>query len=294
MAAGLPTGLHRFPADAFPKALSTVRVPIALLALYLTSSLLWILVSDRVANALFTDHATESWVQTGKGMAFVLVTSLVLVVATATYVKRSNKARQELEDAWDETILGWALAMDARESDLAQHSQRVADLMLLLARRMGVPDEQLRTLYRGALLHDIGKLGVPEDVLNEPGQLSAEQWALIREHPDHAVRMLQPITFLGDAMDIPQSHHEKWDGTGYPRGLSGVAIPLWARMFSVVDVYDAITSARSYHDEAPHAHAMEVIHAESGAHFDPDVVRDFESLMAHGNPLDQPYAPDGA
>lgn len=280
---GLPTGLHRFPAEEFPRALSTIRIPVAMLALYLAMGLLWILVSDRVVNALFQDDATQSWVQTGKGIAFVLVTASVMTIAIATYVRSSNRIRRDLEDAWDETILGWALAMDARESNLAQHSQRVADLMLVLARHMGVPDDQLRTLYRGALLHDIGKLGVPEDVLNFPGELNEHQWTLIKKHPDHAVRMLKPITFLGDAMDIPQSHHEKWDGSGYPRGLSGTDIPLWARMFAVIDVYDAVTSKRSYHDGASHERAVAIIRAESGSHFDPDVVLAFEEMMA-GSP----------
>jgi putative nucleotidyltransferase with HDIG domain len=283
----LPEGLHRFPSDRFPRAFPTVPVPVAFLGLYLTISLTWILLSDRVATALFADHATASWVQTGKGIGFVLVTSAVMTIAVTGYVRRSNAIRQDLEDAWDETILGWALAMDARESNLAQHSQRVADLMLMLARQMNVPESQLRTLYRGALLHDIGKLGVPEVVLNYPGSLSAEQWDLIRKHPDNAIRMLKHIAFLGDALDIPQSHHEKWDGSGYPRGLSGADIPLWARMFAVVDVYDAITSTRSYHDGASHERAMAIIHADSGSHFDPDVVRAFGELMADGNPLDR-------
>lgn len=275
----LPTGLHRFPGEAFPRALSTVSIPFAMLALYLAMSLLWILVSDRLVSALFQDHATESWVQTAKGVAFVLVTATVMTIAVATYVRRSNRIRRDLEDAWDETILGWALAMDARESNLAQHSQRVADLTLVLARHMNVPDSQLRTLYRGALLHDIGKLGVPEDILNFPGKLSEQQWAIIQKHPDNAVRMLTPIAFLGDALDIPQSHHEKWDGTGYPRGLSGTDIPLWARIFAVIDVYDAVTSKRSYHDGVSHERAMELVRQESGTHFDPDVVLAFEELM---------------
>ncbi|MDP1878454.1 MAG: HD-GYP domain-containing protein [Actinomycetota bacterium] len=287
MADELPDGIHHFPSDEFPRALPKVPLPFALLGLYLSLSVLWILVSDRVATAVFDDHAAESWVQTVKGIGFVVVTATVMTLAVATYVRRSNADRQALEDAWDETILGWALAMDARESNLALHSQRGADLTLLLARRMNVPDRQLRDLYRGALLHDIGKFAVPEEVLNFPGPLNDEQWALIRQHPDRAVRLLAPIEFLRAAIDIPQSHHEKWDGSGYPRGLSGTDIPLWARIFAVVDVYDAITSKRSYHDGASHERAMEIIRADSGTHFDPVVVAVFEELMSRGNPLDR-------
>jgi putative nucleotidyltransferase with HDIG domain len=279
MADSLPGGLHAFPTGEFPRALPRVPVPVRYLLLYLSMSVLWILVSDRLAALLFQDHMASSWAQTVKGLAFVVITAAVMTVAVATYVRRANADRQALEDAWDETILGWALAMDARESNLAMHSQRVADLTLRLARQLKVPEGQLRDLYRGALLHDIGKLAVPEDVLNAPGRLTDEQWALIKRHPEHAVRMLQPIAFLRSAMDIPQNHHEKWDGTGYPRGLVGADIPWWARIFAVVDVYDAITTTRVYHDGESHARAMDIIRAESGRHFDPAVVQAFEQLM---------------
>jgi putative nucleotidyltransferase with HDIG domain len=284
MGEDLPAGLHRFPAREFPHSLPRVPIPVRFLLLYLTVSVAWILVTDRLATTFFDEALASSWAQTVKGLLFVVVTAAVMTLAVASYVRRANRDRQALEDAWDETILGWVLAMDARESNLATHSQRVADLTLQLARVMDVPSEQWRDLYRGALLHDIGKLAVPEEVLNFTGRLSEEQWALIRRHPDHAVRMLRPIAFLNASIDIPQSHHERWDGTGYPQGLAGVEIPLWARMFSVVDVYDAITSPRVYHSGESHERAMEIIRSEAGRQFDPDVVAAFDDLMAQGDP----------
>lgn len=280
MVEDLPPGIHRFPADEFPAASPRVPIPVRFLLLYLGISVVWIVASDRLAASIFQEHVASSWAQTVKGLAFVALTSVVMTLAVASYVRRSNRDRQALEDAWDETILGWVVAMDARESNLAMHSQRVADLTLQLARRLGVPEDRCRDLYRGALLHDIGKLAVPESVLNCPGRLDDEQWALIRQHPEHAVRMLKPIAFLEAAMEIPAHHHERWDGAGYPGGLKGTDIPLWARIFTVVDVYDAITTTRVYHDGESHRRAMEIIRGEAGRQFDPDVVVAFEELMA--------------
>lgn len=281
----LPGDLHRFPTQEFPRTMQRMAVPLALLGLYLGLAGLWILVSNRVGATATEGDPAASWVQSGNGIAFMIVTATIMSVAVGMYVRRVNASRRALEDAWDKTLLGWALALDARETALAMHSQRVADLTLLLARHMKVPDRDLRDLYRGALLHDVGKLAVPEAILNFPGRLDEEQWAVMRQHPDNAVRMLAPIEFLTAAMVIPQSHHEKWDGTGYPQRLAGEDIPYWARIFAVVDVYDAITSKRSYHDGAGHERAMQIIREESGRHFDPAVVEAFQELMRNGDPL---------
>ncbi|MFA7323669.1 MAG: HD-GYP domain-containing protein [Candidatus Nanopelagicales bacterium] len=275
----LPSGLHHVNNDELQDEASLTRFPMKLMGLYLGISFVWILTSDRIVSALFPDSSTESWVQTSKGIAYVVVTAAVMNAVVSSYMKKVQASRRELEDAWDETILGWALAMDARESHLALHSQRVADLTVALARHMNLPESKLRMIYRGALLHDIGKLGVPEAVLSQPGKLTDEQWTLMKTHPDNAVKMLTPIKFLRPAMDIPQSHHEKWDGTGYPQGLAQLQIPPMARIFAVVDVYDALTSYRTYHDSLSHEDAMRVIHEESGTHFDPEVVKQFEELM---------------
>lgn len=266
-----------FPDDSTTRAAS--RVPVKLVVLFVVVSVAWIYTSDHIVDAVFTDEDARSTAQSLKGIAYVIVTSVVIFLALRFYVSRLNAEHRSLEDAWDETILGWALAMDAREAQLASHSQRVADLTLLLARHVGVPGDQLRTIYRGALLHDVGKLGVPEAVLSFPGRLDDEQWALIRRHPENAMRMLSPIAFLRDSLDIPYCHHEHWDGTGYPRGLTGTQIPYAARLFAVVDVYDAVTAFRPYHSSRPHDEAMAIIRAEAGTHFDPEIVEQFTSMM---------------
>ncbi|MDO9486598.1 MAG: HD domain-containing phosphohydrolase, partial [Actinomycetota bacterium] len=138
-------------------------------------------------------------------------------------------------------------------------------------------------IYRGSLLHDIGKIGVPDSVLQYPGPLDEQQWMVMRQHPDIARQILSPITFLKSAMDIPYCHHEKWDGSGYPRGLRGAEIPLWARMFAVIDVFDALTSTRVYRQALPTNLALDEIRAGSGAHFDPEVVDAFDRLMRDQN-----------
>ncbi|MDD2858669.1 MAG: HD domain-containing protein [Candidatus Nanopelagicales bacterium] len=266
-----------FPDDTTSRAAK--RVPLKLVAVFVLVSLVWIFASDQVVDAIFTDAAARTTAQSLKGIAYVVVTSAVLFLALRFYVIKLNAEHAALEDAWDETILGWALAMDARESQLASHSQRVADLTLRLAQHAGIPTTELRTIYRGALLHDVGKLGVPESVLSHPGRLDDAQWALIKQHPENAMRMLAPISFLHDALDIPHCHHEQWDGSGYPRGLSGDAIPYAARLFAVVDVYDAVTAFRPYHASRTHDEAMAIIRSESGTHFDPAIVTLFSEMM---------------
>ncbi|MFZ5818785.1 MAG: PAS domain S-box protein, partial [Chloroflexota bacterium] len=160
-------------------------------------------------------------------------------------VQRSNL---ELFTAYDATIEGWSRAMDLRDRETAGHTQRVTQLSVELAGKMGLERQELLHLRRGALLHDIGKLGVPDHVLLKPGKLTEEEWALMRQHPVFAFEMLRPIQYLQPALDIPYCHHEKWDGSGYPRGLAGEQIPLAARIFAIVDVYDALTTDRPYRE----------------------------------------------
>ncbi|MDP2013051.1 MAG: HD domain-containing phosphohydrolase, partial [Actinomycetota bacterium] len=195
---------------------------------YLLLSILWILGSDRAVDLLLPESDFAAWAQSAKGLVFVTISAFVLYLAVHLYIKRLATANENLQAAWDESLLGWAMAMDAREPDMAEHSQNVASLTVLLAKSMGVDAKDLPIIYRGALLHDIGKIGIPDAVLQFPGPLDEEQWALMRQHPDIAMHILEPIEFLKDAMDIPYCHHERWDGAGYPQGLSGTDIPLWA------------------------------------------------------------------
>ena len=155
-------------------------------------------------------------------------------------------------------------------------------MTLTLARRFGFNEEDLLHLRWGTLLHDIGKMGVPDNILLKPEPLTEDEWLIMRKHPQYAYDLLKPIAFLGSALDIPYSHHEKWDGTGYPRGLKAYEIPFAARLFAVVDVWDALTSDRPYRPAWSKEEALAFIREQSGKHFDPQVVDVFISLL-HGD-----------
>ena len=160
--------------------------------------------------------------------------------------RKLRSALHSLQQAYDETLEGWVRAIDLREHELEGHSQRVTGKMDELARFMGVEESELIHIRRGALLHDVGKIAVPDAILNKPGPLTDEEWVIMRKHPEHGRALLEPIAYLRPAIDIPLGHHERFDGQGYPHGLSGMQIPLPARMFSVVDVWDALSSDRPY------------------------------------------------
>lgn len=181
----------------------------------------------------------------------------------------------ELTQAYDATIEGWSRALDMRDKETEGHCRRVTDLTLSLARALGLPSEELLHVRRGALLHDIGKVGIPDSILLKPGPLTSDEWAIMRRHPALAYEMLAPIAFLRPALDIPHFHHEKWDGTGYPHGLAGDRIPLAARLFAVVDVWDALLSDRPYREGWPLERVRAHIQAGAGTHFDPQVVEAF-------------------
>ncbi len=184
-------------------------------------------------------------------------------------------AGEVLASAYDETIKGWAGALELRDQETEGHCERVTSLTMTIARKIGVPEDQIIHIYRGSLLHDIGKMGIPDSILLKPGKLDDKEWELMYKHPSYAYDMLATIEYLRPALDIPYCHHEKWDGTGYPRGLKGKQIPLPARIFAVVDVYDALTSDRPYRKAWSENEALEYVKNESGSHFDPQVVEVF-------------------
>jgi PAS domain S-box-containing protein len=187
-------------------------------------------------------------------------------------LERSNAA---LVLAYDTTLEGWSRALDLRDKETEGHTRRVTEMTVMMARAIGVRDEELVHIQRGALLHDIGKMGIPDSILLKPGPLTEEEWVVMHKHPTYAYELLAPIPFLRRALDIPYCHHEKWDGTGYPRGLSGEAIPLAARIFAVVDVWDALRSDRPYRPGWPEERVREHIKNLSGTHFDPRIVEVF-------------------
>ena len=202
-----------------------------------------------------------------------------IAIENAELFENLQRSNQELIMAYDATIEGWSRALDLRDRETEGHTQRVTEMTMQLARAMGISDDALIHIQRGALLHDIGKMGVPDNILLKPGPLNEAEWKAMRQHPIYAFQMLSPIHYLRPALDIPYCHHEKWDGTGYPRGLKEEAIPLAARIFAVVDVWDALRSDRPYRTAWRDDKVQEYILHKSGTQFDERVVRTFMRLV---------------
>lgn len=190
-----------------------------------------------------------------------------------------QRTHDELRLAYEATIEGWSRALDLRDKETEGHTQRVVDTTLRLARIVGLPEETIPHIRRGAMLHDIGKMGVPDSILQKPGPLSDDEWVIMRKHPEYAYKMLHPINYLRPALDIPLSHHEKWDGSGYPQGLRGEGIPLAARVFAIVDVWDALSSDRPYRKRLPETEVLKYIISQRGIHFDPHLVDVFMNII---------------
>ncbi len=208
-----------------------------------------------------------------------LAKQAAIAIDNARLFDNLQRSNTDLIVAYDATLEGWSRAMDLRDRETEGHTQRVTEMAMHLAQLMGIEELDLIHFRRGGMLHDIGKLGVPDSILLKPDNLTDAEWELMRLHPKLAYEMLLPITYLKPAFDIPYCHHEKWDGTGYPRGLKGEQIPLAARIFSVVDVWDAVTSNRPYRLAWPKEQALDYIKEQSGKHFDPQVVEAFLGLI---------------
>jgi PAS domain S-box-containing protein/putative nucleotidyltransferase with HDIG domain len=241
-----------------------------------------------VGVALYAHHQHIGALWVGREKPFSagerrLFEALAEVGASATrraqWNERLERANTALREAYEATIAGWARALDLRDRETEDHSLRVADLTVALARRMGVAEPDIEHLRRGALLHDIGKMGVPDAILNKAGPLTDEERAIMQRHPVDAYRIIEPIMYLRPALDIPRAHHERWDGSGYPAGLRGEAIPLGARIFAVVDVWDALTNDRPYRSAWDAATALDYLQRHAGSLFDPQVVRAFVEMM---------------
>lgn len=203
-----------------------------------------------------------------------------IAIENAQLFRSLERSNVELQRAYDRTIEGWANALDLKDEETAGHSKRVTEMTVRLARRLGVGGEDVVHVQRGALLHDIGKMGIPDQILLKRGPLTTEEFDVMKQHPVYAYELLSPIEFLRPAIDIPYCHHERWDGQGYPRGLKGEQIPLAARIFAVVDVFDALTSERPYRPAWTRERAEAYIREGSGTHFDPDVVDTFFEVIS--------------
>jgi putative nucleotidyltransferase with HDIG domain len=191
-----------------------------------------------------------------------------------------QQSRVELTLSYDSTLEGLSKILEMREKGTEGHTQRVCDLTLQLAQMLGLDSNDLIAMRRGAILHDIGKMGIPDKVLQKPGPLDEKEWDIMRQHPVDAFKMLSVIPNLKNALDIPYCHHEKWDGSGYPRGLRGEQIPLSARIFAVLDAWDSMLSDRIYRGALSKERAIEYLKQQSGKHFDPRVVEVFLQLIS--------------
>ena len=208
-----------------------------------------------------------------------LAVQTAIALESATLFEGLERSNIELRQAYDTTIEGWSRALDLKDEETEGHSRRVTELCVQLAAKLDLAGDQLVHIRRGALLHDIGKMGIPDKILLKPGKLEADEWAKMKQHTTYAFQLLSSIPFLRPALDIPYAHHERWDGTGYPRGLRGEQIPYAARLFAVVDVFDALTSNRPYRPAWSEERAIAHIRAESGSHFDPDIVEAFLDMV---------------
>jgi putative nucleotidyltransferase with HDIG domain len=200
---------------------------------------------------------------------------LAIAIDNAELFSNLRRTNAELTLAYDTMFEGWSHALDLRDEETEGHTQRVTEITLQLAKAMGVSDAEMVHVRRGALLHDIGKMGIPDSILFKPGPLTAKEWEIMRRHPVIAYELLLPIPFLRPALDIPYCHHEKWNGMGYPRGLKREEIPLAARIFALVDIWDALRSNRPYRSAWSEEKALEYLRSMSGTHFDPRVVQRF-------------------
>ena len=239
-----------------------------------------LIIKDKLLGALEIYHRAPLTMKT-EWLKFLetLAGQAAIAIDNVTLFENLQRSNTELSLAYDATIEGWSAALDLRDKETEGHTQRVTEMTVRLAKAMGFSKQELVQVRRGALLHDIGKMGIPDRILLKPDKLTDEEWGVMRRHPAYAYQLLKQITYLDSALDIPYCHHEKWDGTGYPQGLKETDIPLSARIFAVVDVYDALTSDRPYRKGWSHKKAIDFIQDQSGSHFDAPIVDAFLKMV---------------
>jgi len=259
-------------------------------------------VTDYIVQVLPISFNVQEKIQTYKGLAFIGFSALMLYSLLNRELHRRETdfeehlqekehlleqvraKNEELIDAYDRTIFGWSRVLEMRNREVKDHSRRVTEMTLRLSRKLGVPEEDMEQIRRGALLHDIGKMAIPDSIIMKEGDLTEDERAIVRRHPLFGFEMVSEIEFLRPAMDILLCHHEKWNGTGYPFGLAGEQIPLYARIFAVVDVWDALCADdRLYRNPDPPEVVAEYLNSQSGEHFDPKVVKAFLELLLEEN-----------
>ena len=237
-------------------------------------------VKGQVTGLIYADNRVRSGAFTQRDLHILTAFGNQAAVAleNARLFNDVQRSNFELAQAYDVTLEGWARALELRDQETEGHTRRVTELTVRLAKAMGFEGEELNHIRRGALLHDIGKMGIPDRILLKPGKLTDQEQETMKKHPVYAYEMLYPIEKLRPALDIPHRHHEKWDGSGYPGGLKGKDIPLAARIFAIVDVWDALRSDRPYRESWPAEKVRAHLREQSGTHFDPRVVEAFLDL----------------
>jgi putative nucleotidyltransferase with HDIG domain len=237
-------------------------------------------IKDDLIGVIYVDNRAHTGIFSNDdlGMISAFANQAAVAIDNARLFDDLQASNAELEIAYQATLEGWVRALDLRDKETEGHTKRVTTLTQRLAKSVGVGDEDLVHITRGALLHDIGKMAIPDSILLKPSGLTDEERTLIQRHPIYAYEMLNPIKFLIPALDIPYCHHEWWDGSGYPRGLKGETIPFAARIFSVVDVWDALIYDRPYRKGLAPSDVKRMITEKSGSHFDPRMVESFFAL----------------
>jgi putative nucleotidyltransferase with HDIG domain len=235
---------------------------------------------DKLIGIIYVDNRLASGVFKPDDLDLLnaVSSSAAIAIENAGLFKDLQISKNALEIAYDTTLEGWAKALELRDQVTEGHTRRVTNLTVRLAEVMGIKGERLNYIRRGSLLHDIGKMGIPDQILLKPGPLTASEYQIMKKHPVFAYEMLSKIEFLKPCLDIPYCHHERWDGTGYPRGLKALQIPQAARIFSVVDVWDALHSNRPYRQEWPVERITEYLAKQAGTQFDPAVVQAFVQM----------------
>jgi response regulator RpfG family c-di-GMP phosphodiesterase len=240
---------------------------------YLTVGILWISLSNLVVSLLFQNSDDIIVAQNIKGWGFIVITALLLFFLIRKKMNAVTEGNAKLAESYEQTMSGWVHILDLRHRETKNHTERVTKMSLKLTKLFGITDlVELNHIKWGAMLHDIGKIGLSDEILIKPGKLDSAEWAEMKMHPQIAYDILSNIDYLMPCRDIPYCHHEKWDGSGYPQGLKGDAIPITARIFAVIDVWDALIHARVYKSAWPEEKVLQLIKEQSGIHFDPDIV----------------------
>ncbi|MCG8487361.1 MAG: HD-GYP domain-containing protein [Chromatiales bacterium] len=250
---------------------------IKIVIIYVIAGSLWIYFSDMVIGTLFSSAEAITAAQNIKGWFFIAITGVILFYLINRSFNDLTRANREVVESYEQTMHGWVQVMDLRHKETKNHTERVTAMTVRFAKLAGITDEkELKNIERGAMLHDVGKIGIPDAILIKPGKLNEEEWDQIKLHPIIAHDLLSKIKFLQNSLDIPYCHHEKWDGSGYPRAIKAEEIPLPARIFAIIDVWDALSHARVYKAAWREEMVLEHIAERAGQHFDPALVKIFK------------------